>query len=200
MIFISYYTTGVYEQVMNQYLLPSLQKWKLKYDVAEVRDLGSWQKNTGFKSKYIRAMLLEYKEDVCFLDADATIEDYPEMLFHIPDDFDIAIHLLDWQLFWRNKPDQDQRELLSGTMVVKYNERTLKLLDKWIQQVEIQSSVKEQKVLEGIVLNNARYNVFDLPPAYCAIKKFDGTIPEYIGKPIIIHHQASRKYKNRGKS
>ncbi len=199
MIFISYYTTGVYEKVMNDYLLPSLKKWDLKYDIISIEDKGSWSLNTGYKSQFIKEMLLKYKETVCFIDADATIEKYPELLFKIPDEYDIAIHLLDWQLMWRGIKGQEQRELLSGTMVVKYKENTLKLLNEWIQRVEIEKAVKEQKVLEKIILNNPRYNVFDLPASYCAIKKYDGSIPEYIGEPVIIHHQISRKYKNRKK-
>lgn len=197
MIFISYYTSGAYEQIIRRYLIPSLVKWQLPYNIKKIEDLGSWQKNTGFKCKFIKEILTKYKEDICFLDADATIEAYPELLFKIPNEYDIAIHLLDWQLFWRNKPNQNHRELLSGTMVVRYKEKTLKLLDKWIRQVKIQSNVKEQKVLEKIVINNPRYKVYNLPASYCAIKKYDGSIPEYIGKPYIIHHQVSRQHRNR---
>lgn len=194
MIFVSYYTTGVYEQVIQKYLLPSLKKWNLKYDIAEVKDRGDWQLNTQFKSKFIKGMLEEYKEDICFLDADATIEKYPELLFNIPDEYDIAMHLLDWQLMWRGIEGQDQRELLSGTMLLKYKENTLKLVDEWIRQIETNKSIKEQKVLENILLNN-KYKYYDLPASYCTIKKFDGSIPEYIKEPIILHHQVSRLYK-----
>lgn len=198
MIFISYYTSGVYKDVMNNHLLPSLKRWNLQYDIEEVKDFGSWQLNTGFKSKFIKKMLLKHKQNICFLDADATIEQYPDLLFNIPDEYDIAIHLLDWMLFWRNRPGQKQRELLSGTMVIKYKESTLKLLDEWIDRVEIDKNTKEQKVLENIVVNNSRYKVYNLPPSYCAIIKFDGSVPEYIGDPIILHHQVSRQYRKRG--
>ena len=200
MIFVSYCTAGVYEKVLREYLLPSLKKWCVEYQIIRINDLGSWQVNTGYKCKLIKKMLVKHNQDICFLDADATIELYPELLFKIPEEYDIAIHMLDWQRFWHNKENQEQYELLSGTMVVKYNKTTLKLLDEWIQQVEIQKTVKEQKVLEKIVLNNPKYNIYNLPVSYCAIKKFDGSIPEYIGKPIIIHHQISRKYKNRIKN
>ena len=86
MIFISYYTSGVYKDVMNNHLLPSLKRWNLQYDIEEVKDFGSWQLNTGFKSKFIKKMLLKHKQNICFLDADATIEQYPDLLFNIPDE------------------------------------------------------------------------------------------------------------------
>jgi hypothetical protein len=199
MIFISYYTTGVYEKVINIYLLPSLKKWNLKYNIKEIKDKGSWQLNTGYKSQFIKEMLLKYREDICFIDADATIELYPKLLFNIPNKYDIAIHFLDWYKFWRNIRGNTHRELLSGTMVIKYKENTIKLLDEWIQQVKIQKTIKEQKVLEKIVSDNPKYKIYDLPVSYCAIKKFDGSVPEYVGKPVVLHHQASRQFKNRRK-
>lgn len=199
MIFVSYCTSGVYERVMDDYLLPSINRWNLNHDIVTIKDMGSWNLNTGYKCKFIKDMLLIHEEDICFLDADATIESYPELLFNIPKEYDIAIHLLDWQRFWRNKIGDDQRELLSGTMVIKYSQKTLKLLDEWIRQVEIQKSKKEQKILEEIVLNNSKYRLYDLPASYCAIKKYDGSIPDYIGNPVILHHQVSRVYKNRSK-
>ncbi len=197
MIFISYFTSGVYEKVMSDYLMPSLKRWDLKYDIMKIPDLGSWQNNTGFKCEFIKDMLLTHEEDICFLDADATIESYPDLLFNIPEEYDIALHLLDWQMMWRNTPNQEQRELLSGTMIIKYRENMLKMMDKWITQVGIQKTIKEQKVLEKIVLNNPRYKLFDLPASYCAIKKKDGTTADYIGKPVILHHQVSRSYRKR---
>ena len=41
MIFVSYYTVGVYEKVIQDYLLPSLKRWDLKYDIVGIKDLGS---------------------------------------------------------------------------------------------------------------------------------------------------------------
>ncbi len=200
MIFISYYTTGVYEKVIRNYLIPSLVKWQLQYDIKEIKDHGSWQLNTQQKCIFIKEMLLKYKEDVCFIDADATIEKYPELLFNIPDEYDIALHLLDWQLMWRGIEGQEQRELLSGTMVLKYKESTLKLVNEWMNQVnDTRKHLKEQKVLENIILGNEVYKLYDLPASYCTIKKFDGSIPEHIPDPVILHHQISRKYKNRRK-
>ncbi|KKL20958.1 hypothetical protein LCGC14_2450270 [marine sediment metagenome] len=198
MIFISYYTENTpYEEVMNTHLLPSLKKWDLRYDIISTRDKGSWQFNTGYKSTFIKEMLLKHKEDVCFIDADGTIEKYPDLLFNIPEEYDIAIHQLDWFLFWRGELDNPHRELLSGTMVIKYKDSALLLIDEWIKQVGIQASIKEQKVLDSMVASNKNYKVYDLPPSYCAILKRDGGLPKYIGEPVVLHHQVSRQLKQR---
>ncbi len=197
MIFISYFTKNTpYEKVMNTHLLPSLQKWDLKYDIQAVEDLKNWNSNTRYKAKLIKEALIKYKEDVCFLDADATIESYPDLLFNIPKEYDIALHQLDWFLFWRNEIGNKHRELLSGTMIIKYSEKNLKLIDQWILKDENDIHAKEQKNLEELIIDNPNYKIHDLPASYCAIIKRDGSIPKYIGKPIILHHQVSRLYKN----
>ena len=61
-IYISYYTVNTpYEKEVRKYLLPSLKKFNLPYDVQGVKDLGSWHNNTGFKSTYILQMLQKHK-------------------------------------------------------------------------------------------------------------------------------------------
>ncbi len=96
MITISYFTKNTpYEEVMKTHLLASLKKYKLNYDIEGIDDLGSWQKNTHYKAEFIKKMLLKHKCPVIFLDADATIEQYPK-LFNGLMDYDISYHSLDW--------------------------------------------------------------------------------------------------------
>jgi len=198
MIIISYYTENTpYENVMQECLLPGLRKFNLQYDIQGIPDLGSWAHNTGYKSKFILETLLKHKQDVCFIDADGDILKYPELLFNIPENYDIAIHWLLWDLHWHNRQNTDHLELLSGTMVVKYNERAIELLKVWIEAVEKNIQKKEQKTLQDIVENNSKYRVYNLPVEYCVVPKHNLEIPKYIGDPIIYHHQASRKYKKR---
>ena len=194
MIIISYYTPGNYEKVMNTHLRPSLEKWKLKHYIREVENKGNWYHNTSYKAQFILDCLKEYKEDVCFLDADAVIEQYPQLLFHIPNIFPCACHFLDWYRFWRGKSGCKKFELLSGTIIFKYNKIGLALAERYLHEVKKNPTKWEQKTLQEIV-EKERVPVYNLPACYCAIIRQDGTIPDYIGKPIITHHQASRKFK-----
>ena len=84
--------------------------------------------------------------------------------------------------------------MLSGTLLFKYNKLGLELVDKYVDEVKKNSSMWEQKVLQNIVEKD-KYQFYNLPASYCAIKNHGGNIPAYIGEPIIIHHQASRKFK-----
>ena len=125
MIFTSFYTKNTpYEIVIHKYLVPSLIKYDLKHDIVGIDDLGNWNANAGYKPVLIKEMLLKYKEDICFLDADAKILQYPELLFNIPIQYDFAVHFLDWYLFG----GKDQECLNSNYYLVQYLNNSLHLL------------------------------------------------------------------------
>lgn len=200
MIYISYYTKNtVYEKVMNTHLLPSLKRWNLKYDIEAIKDKGNWQRNTHYKAKFCKKMLLKHKQSIVFLDADATIEDYP-MLFGIGDlycDYDIALHYLDWYLFWRKIEGKKKREALSGTLYLDYNKKVLQFLDEWIEEND-KNTAWEQKNMQWLLRNwKKKLKIENLPPEYCCIILPNKQIPYYYlnEKPVILHHQVSRLYK-----
>lgn len=196
-IFVSYYTIDTpYEQVIKKYLLPSLEKWNLKHHLQAVLDLGSWQANTSFKASFILEMLNTYKRPVVFLDADASIEEYPNLFFEIDNDRDLAIAMLDWNLQWRGKPG-NKFELLSGTIMFNYNHKVLNLVKEWNRQCATQTGTWEQKILQRVIDETPNLKLYLLPKEYFAIVLYNGQVPKYISKPVIIHHQASRLYKNR---
>jgi hypothetical protein len=199
MIFISYYTKNTpYEEVMNTHLLPSLEKFQLTYHIEAVEDMGGWQANTGYKCRFIKKMLEKYQQPVIFLDCDAVIEQPPNLFEELPKDVDIAVHFLSWFRFWRGQDNDSKKELLSGTMFINYTPNALVLLNDWIESVKNNPTKWEQRVLEEIVNNYSKpLKVYGLPIEYCTIIKQNGTIPAYIEHPVIIHHQASRKYKNK---
>ena len=196
-IYISYYTeNSPYEEIMNTHLLPSLKKFNLPYDIEAVADLGSWHKNTSYKSQFVFNMLLKHKKTVVFIDADATIEQYPILFERIPSACDIAFHYLDWYKQWRNKDGMNKFELLSGTMMFRYNNKVLELVKKWIEQTET-SSQWEQKILQSIIENDKEIKYYILPASYTTVIDHKNKIPDYIENPVIIHHQKSRKFRNR---
>ena len=196
MLFISYYTKNTpYEEVINKQLLPSLKKWELKYYIEGVDDLGSWANNTDFKATFILRMLEKYKQDVVWIDADATIEKYPSLLFEIPPEYDIAVHYLDWQKHWHQK--KDKFELVSATVLFRYNEKTLRIIKEWIKNNKTKPSHKwEQKILQEVIEKDKEIKVYRLPVEYCCVVLSRDKIATYIKDPVIIQHQASRKYKH----
>jgi len=196
MKFVSYYTSGPYKEVIETYLKPSLDKWDLDYHIEEIPDFGSWAENTSYKSVFISKMLEKFQEDLVFLDADADIVQYPKLLFNVPKQYDMAVHFLDWNLHWRNKTSS-KRELLSGTMFIRYNPKMVNLINIYISECKSNIGKWEQRILQEILEIKKDINIYKLPVEYCAVIKHDNKLPSYIKDPVIVHNQVSRKHKNR---
>jgi len=194
---ISYYTPGNYEKVIKENLLPTLKEFELDYYIEQVSNLGDWWRNTAYKARFIYSCLEKFKEDVVFSDADSQILQYPHLFFAIPYKYDIAIHYLDWCRQWRNEIGGDKFELLSGTMMFRYNEKVISLLKEYMIESELHIGRLEQKVLQDILEYRKDINIFELPAEYCAVIKHNNKLPNYIKNPVIIHNQASRKFKNK---
>lgn len=194
MRFISYYTLNTpYEMVAQKYIIPTLKKWNLKYDVQGVKNLGNWYANTGYKSKFILDMLEKHKEDVIFLDADATVEKFPSLFYKISKEYDLACHFLDWEKQWNQK--DKPKELLSGTMLWRYKSKVLDLIKRWREEVKKNPHVWEQKILQITIAKEKDIKIYDLPASYTAIAMNNGHPKAYVGEPVILHHQVSRKYR-----
>ncbi len=183
---------------MNTHLLPSLKKYQLTYEVKAVEDLGSWQKNTAYKSEFVLDMLLKHKKSVIFIDADATIQRFPALFEQISSEFDIAVHYQDWWKQWRNNDCGKRFDLLSGTIMFRYNERVLALVRNWTEKMK-SSGEWEQKILQKLTEENQEIKIYKLPVEYCTVIMHNKSIPKYIKSEevVILHHQKSRQYKNR---
>lgn len=195
----TFYTTGTpYEEVVNEYFLPSVMKFmgQIEYRMYAIPSKGSWQKNVAEKPNVILSMLDSIPKDknLVFVDADATIEQYPIIFDEIDEKYDLAFHRLNWETWYKN--GIKRKELLSGTMYFKNNENVRKLLKQWYEDC-IQTDSWEQQVLENILSHPHDLKIFKLSVEYCYIKTLpDGREPHVkCSNPFILHHQASRKLK-----
>lgn len=200
MIIISYATRNTpYEKVMEEYLLPTLNKFgKIKYEISTLDNEGSWEKNTHIKAQFIKDKLEEHKESVTFLDADAQILQYPSLLYEL-EEYDIGLHWLDWYKHWKNGKG-NRFDALSGTLFLNYNDRVLEFLDAWIKENK-KSCQWEQKNMQAVLeRNKEKLNVYELPYSYISIIDHSGHVPKHMIKEediVILHNQTSRKYKRR---
>ena len=195
-IYISYATKNTpYIEVLNQYLIPTLQKFNLPYDIAYPDSRGNWKNNTHMKAEIIKEMLLKHKQSIVFLDADATIERYPE-IFDTLQDYDIGVHYFDYKRFWHGQLG-GELEVLSGTLYLNYNDKILSLINDWIVQNKIDSHWEQKNLQKVLKLKENELRIFPLPIEYIAIVKPTYKPPSFIKEPVILHHQASRLYKNK---
>ena len=194
MLIVSFATKNTpYISVIKEFLLPSLERLKLTYDIAYPEDKGTWQLNTQLKPTVIKEMLLKHKQAIVYLDSDATIEYYPE-LFDKLQDYDIGVHSFDYYKFWRSKEGDPKREILGGTLYFNYNEKVLAFVDEWINITK--DKYNDQQTLNILVPQwKDRLNIYPIPIEYIAIRK-TVKVPDYIINPCIIHNQASRRFRS----
>ena len=193
---ISYFTPGPYEEVAHNYLMPSVQKLNLNSDIRRVDSRGSWNANTSYKSEFVLSMLEIHKSNVVFLDCDAIINSYPQLFHGIPEEFNIAAHILD-RSAWYGSVRNPQYELLSGTAFFRYSLETLRIVEKWVEECKRLHQVWEQQLLQK-VLDETKTRIFELPLSYCYIVSLpDGSSPLVkCEDPVIVHHQKSRELRN----
>lgn len=195
----SFYTEDTpYKDVVEKYLLPSVEKFKDKFEtkILVAQNYHHWKKNVSQKPLMILNLLNDNKDCIVFTDADSTIERYPQLFHEIPDDYDIAFHTLDWNSWYRNK--SNVKELLSGTMFFRNRQIIKDLCAEWYDKAQ-DGNCWEQKILENII-SKYPLKIYPLPIEYIYID----TLPRG-GKPyiqcdnvVIRHHQISRILKHRG--
>ena len=193
--YITFATRGSYETVANNIIIPSLIKFNLPYKNYINPNLKNWNQNTRYKAHIILEALEEFKEDLVFIDADGEIKLYPSLFYDIQPLFDIGVCFIDWYLHWKNIKNCTKRQLASGTLFIKNNNKVKNLIKNWIIE-QRKSSILEQQILQNLLDKTPEIKVYNLPVEYCVIPKHDNTIPNYIKNPIILHHQISRELKN----
>ena len=195
MIYVSFASkNSPYVQVVKKYLISSLKKWGLSYDIDFMDDRGSWEANIQYKPIFIKKMLLKHKQSIVALDADATIEHYPK-LFGKLKDYDMAYHELDWYKFWKNQEGNPKREILGGTVYFNYNEKVLEFVEEWIIEQKKNKGWAQRNMQKVLERWKDKLKIYILSIEYCAIVKGGDKVPNFIKNPVVIHHQISRKYR-----
>jgi glycosyltransferase involved in cell wall biosynthesis len=178
-IYVSMFTSGTpYEEEVKT-LQKSMDKFGLPYEIVGLRNKGSWEKNTQMKPQVLKSVMDKYNKDVVWIDADAEFVEAPELFYNL--DCDIAFHhLKEWD------------EKMTGTMYFKNSIMSREILNKWIHENEsndlpdgpnFQKIMEQPRGLKIVDLPVEYINVVDIKFLQCA-------------KPVIIQHQASRRFKD----
>lgn len=184
---IAFYTLDTPYQLECAELIESCEEYGVPIETQGYPSTGSWVRNAALKSIFISAMMEKYNdmERLVYIDVDARLRKYP-VLFETFEG-DLGVH-------YRNRGN-GSKELLSGTIFIRNNERTHDLIKAWIQHQNRNPNAWDQRTLQKVVDRDAKrlgVNVVDLPATYCQI--FDSM--RGVGQPVIEHMQASRRYKH----
>jgi hypothetical protein len=184
-----------YEVLLASQLLPSLDKIGLKYHIEVMENRGSWLKNVAQKPLALLHTMEKYPSfNVVSLDADCEVFSFPKLFTEIPEEYDMALHILDWDSWYQYT--SHVKEVLSGTVWVRNNEKTRQFVKEWYLLADT-ADMWEQKCLQRLIDTKKDIKIFELPLEYCYIKTLpDGKEPHIkIDNPVILHHQASRKFR-----
>jgi glycosyltransferase involved in cell wall biosynthesis len=178
-IFVSMFTSGTPYEKEVKILQVSMDKFGLPYELIGLRNKGSWEKNTQMKPDVIKATMDKYNKDVVWIDADAEFVDKPDLFYKL--DCDIAFHYLkEWD------------EKMTGTMYFKNSTMSREILNKWIQENNtnnLPDGLNFQKIMEI----ERGLKIVDLPVEYINVVDIKFL---QCDKPVIIQHQASRRFKD----
>lgn len=185
---VSFYTSPEYK-ALAEHMAGSVHKFGLEVEVDEVVTRGSWLKNVQYKPEYMLEKLVENKRDILWMDADAIMARYPDLFDNF--DGDIGVHYLEWEKYSNGR--RKQRELLTGTVYLRYNPDVIAFMKAWIAAVAKEPMRYEQLTLQAVIETYKKpIKVVNLPAKYCAI--FDIMASEE--DAVIEQYQASRYLRN----
>ena len=196
----SFYTINTpYEKVIQEYFVTSYQNIfkDSKFIIKAIRNYGNWYNNVAHKPQIVLELLEKLDKHMCLvlLDADAEILKYPKLFEEIPEEYDIAFHYLDWNIWYGYNRQPPTKELLTGTMFFRNNDTIKALCDHWYKEA-IKTHEWEQKILQRII-NLYPVKIYELPLEYCYMKSTPKGEPIVKLNPVILHHQVSRELKRR---
>jgi len=183
-----------YELELATHLLPSLEKLNIPHYIEVIENKGSWLKNVAEKPATIYRALEKYPgKNLVVLDSDSEIITYPKLFNEIPEDCDIALHVLDWDKWYNN--NSHVKEVLSGTLFLHNTDKVKNMVKAWYEEAS-KNEQWEQKCLAKII-EQQNIKIFELPLSYCYISSLPGGKEPLIkiDNPIIVHFQASRRFK-----
>ena len=190
-IIVSMYTPNTpYEEEIKD-LERCCNNFNLDYKFYPIHNTGDWTKNTQQKSDVIFKALKDFPDkDIVWLDADAVVFHYPKLFDELSkkDNFNLCIHK--WNPRWIKDP---KGEILSGTMYIKNNQKSLQMVTDWIEKNKTVVAW-DQRTLHDVIHNNESYVIIQLPQEYVKIKSRTQSINQVSG--IIGHKQVSRQHRN----
>ncbi len=175
----AFYTKETPYESEKEVLLNSLKHWHFEPYIKGIKNQGSWVKNCAMKSTFIRNCMDKFpNKAILYLDVDAKIKQFPKIFNTMTEDIGVHYYL---------------KELLSGTLYLKNNDRTRRLVDYWIEEQACQPEVWDQKILQQVIdehQDDLELDIRNLPQTYTQI--FDTMQGD---DPVIEHYMANRRFK-----
>ncbi len=201
---VSYYTQQtIYENIIVNYLMPSLTFYKIPHFIFSIPDLKNWQYNASLQPKIILDAMKTFPNDnIIWMDADIIIRENPVLFNQIPSRCDIGLNYLmcEEHLGIKSIDGHKPIPMLSTSVIYfKNSPKMISFVEEWmVKSANIQAN--HRKTLSQLVDQHLidSLSFFMLPRTYAYLaEREDGFLPAVILKePIICHFGMSRYGKN----
>jgi len=96
-VFISFYTNDPIYAKHSIGLIESLEKFNLRYDINRLpsNPAISWNQQTKYKPQFILNKINQHTSPVVWIDIDARVKQYPEILFSLNCDIGLSLRNVD---------------------------------------------------------------------------------------------------------
>jgi len=194
----TYYTENTpYEQEADN-LQRDCERLKIAFEKFAVPSTGEWVENTMIKPTQISVALDCFSSsNIVWIDADARIKSYP----HIFDEYENDG--IDFSVFQMGS----QKRVTSGTIFMRNVPKVREFIHDWrLECRQCMDRIGDQHCLRKLIKREG-YKKYDikyrsLPYSYCyifddSLRRLAPNIPPLEGEPVVVHTQASRKYRNK---
>lgn len=188
---VAYFTVDTPYEAEAEVLKLSLESTGYSYLVCAVPNLGSWQRNTQLKARFLWKMIKEHPGvPLLYLDVDAVMVQPPVLL----DDLDADIGAVHFA---------QRTELLSGTLWLGGTEKTSEVIRKWIhlnrEHPDTLPNGKEawdQRTLALAIKRTPGVRFRELPQEYTWITELTQRhVPGL--SPVILHTRGAKRFKRK---
>lgn len=192
----SFYTKDTPYEDEIRILEASCKNLKVPFAKRSIGTSGKWVNNTMFKPQLILEFMEQTKyEAVIWIDADGVVKQYPQLfLQYLSDKVDFSVFRMG-----------SRSRVTSGTIYLANNDRVKSFVSKWQEFCEkTKQPLGDQDCLRRIIkkgyVSEFELHREDLPYSYCyvfddSLRMMSNEIPPLETSPVIIHNQASRRFK-----
>lgn len=180
---ISFYTDDeIYRPAVDR-LRTSLERFNLAHEIVCCPARKTWNENCLYKANFISAMIQNYEPlDLIWMDADAEVLRYPELLGEIEGDIAAVVNshgLFAALIYFRNTPQV--KKLIEAWILVNESNPNEFTGD----QINLERVLGQEEFKRSVTFQN-------LPWEYSYIPDVMGGIED----PVVVQHQASRQGRN----
>ena len=196
----TFYTTNTPYEAEAELLQQDCKRLNIPFRKAATTSTGRWVENTMLKPSIILSELLRAKDEfdcIVWVDADARINSYPQVFA------DYDKEGIDFSVFQMGS----RSRITSGTIFMRNNSSVQNFLRDWCTECYMsEERLGDQHSLRSLIRKKGyeRYNINykALPYSYCyifddSLRLLSPEIPPLKSDPVIVHTQASRKYRNK---